>query len=67
LKTEYSEFASHYVAARRRQTQQPTWLEVAAAYDQGLTHAVAVTPAKRQHLIRYLRALRVVNAARTTP
>jgi hypothetical protein len=65
MKTEYSEFAGHYVAARRRGAGQPTWLDVAAAYDAGLTHAVAVTPAKRQSLIRYLRALRVINAART--
>ena len=65
MKTEYSEFATHYVAAQRRGTANPTWIDVAAAYDAGLTHAVAVTPAKRQSLIRYLRALRVINAARS--
>jgi hypothetical protein len=65
MNTEYSEFASHYVAAKRRRSGgQATWIDVAAAYDAGLTHAVAVTPAKRQSLIRYLRALRVINAAR---
>jgi hypothetical protein len=64
VKTEYSEFAAHFVAARRRGAAQPTWMDVAAAYDAGLTHAVAVTPAKRQSLIRYLKALRVINAAR---
>lgn len=65
VKTEYSEFATHYVAAHRRGTAHATWIDVAAAYDAGLTHAVAVTPAKRQSLIRYLRALRVINAARS--
>lgn len=65
MKTEYSEFASNYVLARRRSGGNATWLDVAAAYDAGLTHAVAVTPAKRQSLIRYLKALRVINAARS--
>jgi len=64
VNTEYSEYAGHYVAAQRRRGGGPTWADVAAAYDSGLTHAVSVTPAKRQALIRYLRALRVVNAAR---
>jgi hypothetical protein len=64
MKTEHSEFATHYVAARRRRGGPLCWLDVAAAYDAGLAHAVAVTPAKRQALIRYLKALRVINAAR---
>jgi hypothetical protein len=64
MKTEYSEFALHYVAHARRDGGRVTWFDVAAAYDAGLTHAVAVTPAKRQSLIRYLKALRVINAAR---
>jgi len=64
MDTEYSEFAGHYVASRRRRIAQATWSEIAAAYDAGLLHAVAVTPAKRQALIRYLRALRVINHAR---
>lgn len=65
MRPEYSEFAAHYVAAqRRRGGGHPTWVEVAAAYDAGLTHAVAVTPRKRQALVRYLRALRIINAER---
>ena len=66
MKTEHSEFATHYMNAqiRGRAGALPSWADVAAAYDAGLTHAVAVTPAKRQQLIRYLRALRVINAAR---
>lgn len=65
MKTEYSEYAGHYVAARRRINPHASWLDVAAAYDAGLLHAVAITPAKRQALIRYLRALRVINNARS--
>jgi hypothetical protein len=64
VKVEYSEYATHYVASRRRQTAQPTWADVAAAYDAGLTHAIAVTPAKRQQLVRYFRALRIINGER---
>jgi hypothetical protein len=64
---ERSEYAMNYMTAihTRRAGRAPTWLDVAAAYDAGLTHAVAVTPAKRQALIRYLRALRVINATRS--
>lgn len=64
MKTEYSEYALHYVAARRRQAPQPTWAEVVAAYDAGLTHAISVTPAKRQQLVRLFRALRIINGER---
>jgi len=64
VKTEYSEYAMHYAGARRRAAVQPTWAEVAAAYDAGLTHAIAVTPAKRQQLVRYFRALRIINGER---
>ena len=64
MKTEYSEYALHYVAARRRAGGQPTWTEVVAAYDAGLTHAISVTPAKRQQLVRLFRALRVINGER---
>jgi hypothetical protein len=67
LKTDYSEYATNYMGAihHRRAGRPPTWFDVAAAYDAGLTHAVAVTPAKRQALIRYLRALRIINATRS--
>jgi hypothetical protein len=67
MKNEYSEFATNYMGAihSRRAGRAPTWFDVAAAYDAGLTHAVAVTPAKRQALIRYLKALRTINAARS--
>lgn len=65
MKTEHTEFALHYVAHCRRTGGPVSWFDVAAAYDAGLTHAVAVTPAKRQHLIRYLKALRIINAAKT--
>ena len=66
MNTEYSEFATSHMHSLqwKRRGRAPTWFDVAAAYDAGLTHAVAVTPAKRQSLIRYLRALRVINAAR---
>jgi hypothetical protein len=64
MKSEQTEFALHYVAHCRRGGDKVTWFDVAAAYDAGLTHAVSVTPAKRQSLIRYLKALRVINAAR---
>jgi hypothetical protein len=66
MKTEYSEFAINYAGAVHGHSagKAPTWEHVAAAYDAGLAHAVAVTPAKRQNLIRYLKALRVINAAR---
>jgi len=64
LKTEHSEFALHYVAHARRRGGPVSWVDVAAAYDAGITHAVAVTPAKRAQLIRYFRALRVINAAK---
>lgn len=64
MKTDHSEYALYHVAHCRRDRKAPTWFDVAAAYDAGLTHAVSVTPAKRQALIRYLRALRVINAAR---
>jgi hypothetical protein len=66
VSTEYTEFATHYANARlgAKDGRAPSWLDVAAAYDAGLTHAVAVSPAARQKLIRYLRALRVINAAR---
>jgi hypothetical protein len=64
MKTDHTEFALHYVAHARRRGGPVTWFDVAEAYDAGLTHAVAVTPAKRQSLIRYLRALRVINASR---
>lgn len=65
MKTDHSEYALHYVAHARRSGGRLSWFDVAAAYDAGLTHAVAVTPAKRQALIRYLRALRVINATRS--
>ena len=64
MKTDHSEYALHYVAHARRSGGKVTWFDVAAAYDAGLTHAVAVTPAQRQALIRYLRALRIINATR---
>jgi len=64
VKTEYSEYAVQYAASRRRQAGQPTWREVVAAYDAGLTHAIAVTPAKRQQLVRLFRALRIINGER---
>jgi hypothetical protein len=41
-----------------------TWFDVAAAYDAGINHAIAVTPQVRMQMIRYFRALRVINAAR---
>ena len=65
MKTDHSEFALHYVAHARRSRQPVSWFDVARAYDAGLEHAIAVTPAKRQNLIRYFRALRVISAART--
>jgi len=65
MKTDHSEYALNYVAHARRSGGKVTWFDVAAAYDAGLSHAVAVTPAKRQSLIRYLRALRVINAVRS--
>jgi len=63
---EHSEYAKSYVGAMqwRQPRRAPTWAEVAAAYDAGITHAIAVTPAKRQQLIRYFRALRVINGER---
>lgn len=64
MKTEYTEYAVNYAASRRRQGGQPTWAEVVAAYDAGLAHAIAVTPAKRQQLIRLFRALRIINGER---
>lgn len=64
MKTEHSEYALHYVAHARRSGGPVTWFDVAAAYDAGLTHAIAVTPAKRQQLIRYFRALRIINGER---
>jgi len=66
MKTEHSEYATCYVGALQWKNpgKSPTWAAVAAAYDAGLTHAIAVTPAKRQQLIRYFRALRVINGER---
>lgn len=64
MKTENSEYALHYVAHARRDRRPVTWFDVAAAYDAGLTHAIAVTPAQRQKLIRYFRALRIINGER---
>lgn len=64
MKINFSEFASHYVGARRRSGAQPTWPEVAAAYDAGLTHAIAVSPVKRRQLVRFFRALRIINGER---
>ncbi|HZO54875.1 MAG TPA: hypothetical protein VFB63_19365 [Bryobacteraceae bacterium] len=63
---EHSEYATCYVKALQwnRPQKVPTWTEVAAAYDAGLNHAIAVTPAKRQQLIRYFRALRIINGER---
>jgi len=65
MKPEQTEFALHYVAHCRRNGGKVTWFDVAAAYDAGLAHAVAITPAKRQALIRYLRAIRIINATRS--
>ena len=64
-KYEYTEHALNHVAHCRRVGGPVSWFDVLAAYDAGLAHAVSVTPAKRQALIRYLKALRVINAART--
>jgi len=66
VKTEHSEYATCYIGALqwKHPRKAPTWGDVAAAYDAGLTHAVAVTPAKRQQLIRYFRALRIINGER---
>jgi hypothetical protein len=66
MKYEYSDYATNYMTAihNRREGRAPAWSDVAAAYDAGLTHAIAVTPVKRQALIRYLKALRVINATR---
>lgn len=66
MKTDHSEYALHYVAHAKRGGRPPTWFDIASAYDAGITHAIAITPAKRQNLIRYFRALRVINAARTS-
>ena len=65
MNTEHSEYATCYINAQQwRRARAPTWSDVAAAYDAGLTHAIAVTPAKRQQLVRYFRALRVINGER---
>lgn len=64
MKTEYSEFAMNFAASLRRRIAKPTWTDVTAAYDAGLTHAIAVTPAKRAQLVRYFRALRIINGER---
>ena len=66
MKTEHSEYATCYIGALqwKRPRKGPTWVDVAAAYDAGVTHAIAVTPAKRQQLVRYYRALRIINGER---
>jgi len=65
-KVEFSEYAARYVAARQRVSRRTdiNWLEVATAYDAGINHAFAVTPQKRAQMMRYFRALLVINAAR---
>jgi len=63
-KYEYSSYALNHVAHCRRVGPRVSWFDVCAAYDAGLAHAVAVTPAQRQALIRYLKALRVINSTR---
>lgn len=63
-KYEYTSHALNHVAHCRRVGGRVTWFDVLAAYDAGLAHAVAVTPAQRQALIRYLKAIRVVNSVR---
>lgn len=66
MKIEHSEFATSYAGAlhSKRAGRAPTWADVAGAYDAGIHHAIAVTPVKRAQLIRYFRALHVINAAR---
>ena len=65
MNIEHSQFARNYMAAKRRRGGgEATWLDVAAAYDAGITHAIACTPAQRQALIRFFRALRVINGER---
>jgi hypothetical protein len=63
LKIEHTNYAVMYVNAMRRRAKEATWLEVANAYDAGLSHAAQIKGPKREELARYLRALRVVNAA----
>ena len=64
--SEVSEYATRYVAGRRQTVRRldASWFDVAAAYDAGINHAFAVTPQVRMQMLRYFKALRVINAAR---
>lgn len=61
-----SKWAITYTAALRakRKRGPVTWVDVANAYDDGLDHAVWLHHDNRTRLVRYMRALRVMNAAR---
>jgi hypothetical protein len=61
-----TEFAAAYVVSRRkavlrRGETSATWDHVAAAYDDGLRHALAVSPSQRQHLLQLFKVLVAAN------
>jgi hypothetical protein len=62
----HSKYAHAYIASmeRRKGARQWSALDIAEAYDAALAHAVGLDHRARYYLIRYMRALRVVNAAR---
>ena len=62
----YSKWANTYVAGlrARRKRDTPSWSDVADAYDAGLNHVVWLDHRTRLNFTRYMRALRVMNAAR---
>jgi hypothetical protein len=69
LKIEHTGYAVAFADARQRAVgrPQPTWADVAIAYDAGLNHGAELRGTERGRIQRYLRALRIVNATHKAP
>lgn len=61
----HSKWAKMHIARLRvKRKSGPTWSDVADAYDTALNQAIWVDGRTRLNYTRYMRALRVMNAAR---
>lgn len=56
-----TEFAVVYAKRRKAVTRRLTWDDVAAAYDAGLRHALAITQPQRNQMAQVFRLLHAAN------
>lgn len=56
-----TEYAAAYTARQRASVRTCTWADVARAYDEGLRHALSLSPSQQRHTIRLMRVLAAAN------